>query len=593
MSEKVFADPIVRPARNRQPHEDRMTLSPEEFEQRYLADRQEVVLRLLSRHRCTWDLAEELAEQRQSSIELGTFRVGIVGVQNNGKSTLVNALLGAQLAPVSNSHLTTYVTYIEHSGEDIPHMLVEYAPESARRHERLALSEMASFVAKKPGEQIVRLRIRHDAELLRDMTIIDTPGLATRDDKSGVTERFLAEERSLNQAEKADAIVAVFPLVTQPRDLEAARLFGSGRLTGVSPINAVGVIERWNGVNDFDPDRPIEERVVEIARLLAADPGLQRHVVNVMPVNGALFQIAQRAEDALLEAFVSIARQATAEQMEFEMLAGSDFFLKSGTAAVCGLRPQQLLDGIDACLQADNYVGTSSGYPLARYVLDLLRRSPAITSPSDLRNRLADLGAIEALRGFLRGKFVVHRAHIRAGLILKRLEAITHRAVETCLAAEERRLQGIVDALAPRDDEPTRQAFAYLTAEKDAVRTTIRELTLQSDAAIMGHRLIDSDLAWLAKLSDFDDDDLARAGLDHQSVARLLGQDGWSLRERFGLPPSATSCEVAEALSVATTLVERLASFGRTRDLKKHLRERLGSLKALARSNNTARPTPE
>jgi hypothetical protein len=572
-----------------------MALSPQDFEGGQLARLVETTRTLVQRHPCTWPLADRLAEASRDVADAGPFRVGIVGVQNAGKSTLLNALTGQTVAPVSNSHVQTYVTYVEACPPgDEPHIVVEYTDESGRAPERLPIERLGEFVERAPDEEILRLRTRCVSDLLNDVTIIDTPGLATRDGKSDVTARFLAaEERSLVHAERAEAIIAVFPLIPQNRDLEAARLFGGGRLMSVSPLNAIAVLERWNQHPEEAAKGSLEDQVAALAEKYRTDSVLKDHVSTVMPVNGALFAVAQRANDNLLEALVSLGRRASDSVME-DIRTGETFFRAADTTTICGLSPDELRSGIDSCLQAGSFPGTSSAYPLMRYILGLVGRSPNLTGAMELRARLRELSAIDSLREFLKYKFLDHRAHIRAGGILSRMARLIDEAVHLL---EEAVQQTETDAAlfdraarsqsgpTTADDDPLRAALAAgrrrADGELTALHTTVRALTREKEIALMAFQNLDRDIKYLGTLNQRSDRPFGSLGISRADMSALLGFSGWTLEARLNLASDADQTTLRARLAEIKHRVGQSRGMGSDRELISHLRGRVESLKPI------------
>jgi hypothetical protein len=571
-----------------------MALSPQDFEGGQLSRLVETTRMLVQRHPCTWPLARRLAEAARDVTDAGPFRVGIVGVQNAGKSTLLNALIGQPVAPVSNSHVTTYVTYVEACPEgDGPHIVVEYSEDSGRPSARFPMERLGDFVEREPDKEILRLRTRCVSDLLNDVTIIDTPGLATRDGKSDVTARFLdAEESSLVHAERAEAIIAVFPLIPQHRDLEAARLFGGGRLMGVSPMNAIAVLERWNQHPEELAKGPLEHQIAALAEKYRFDSVLRDHVSAVLPVNGALFAIAERAGDGLLDALIRLSQRASSTAMG-DIRAGEAFFRKADTASLCNLSPDDFRFAIDACLQAGSYGGTSSAYPLIRYILGLIARSTDIKVAGELRARLRQLSAIDALRDFLKVKFLSHRAHIRAGSILNRVARLIDEAVhlleeavqqaETEFALFDRIERS--NAAPQSEDDPMRVALAAGRRRADAdlgtLRITVRELTQEKESALAAFKGLDQDIKYLESLEQRSDRSFGSLGISRDDLSALLGHFGWSVEARLRLPPDSDSTALRVRLTEIRQKINQSRGVGPDRDLINHLRARVESLKAI------------
>ncbi len=158
-----------------------ITYSAEALEQDLLAAsedltaslQRESVLRLLSSN----VMSEILAAQRSVKEHLSsTFSILVAGDFKRGKSTLINALIGQAVAPVDVAPETITINRIEY-GERAQARLetmdggqVTVAPEDLKR-------ERLEPLLKKVSTPLRNLRLKVPVELLKSVTIIDTPGL--------------------------------------------------------------------------------------------------------------------------------------------------------------------------------------------------------------------------------------------------------------------------------------------------------------------------------------------------------------------------------------------------------------------------------
>ncbi len=104
------------------------------------------------------------------------FSLAVIGDFKRGKSTLINAILGKAVAPTSVTPETVTINRISYS--DTPK--AEAVLKNGKRA-KLALSELKSDQIKKvmstlPSE-IDYIDIREDAEILKEICIVDTPGI--------------------------------------------------------------------------------------------------------------------------------------------------------------------------------------------------------------------------------------------------------------------------------------------------------------------------------------------------------------------------------------------------------------------------------
>lgn len=116
----------------------------------------------------------ELAEK----IQADRFYLVIVGLFKRGKSSLINALIGQELAPVAVTPLTSVITFFEFGTEKRAQVLF-----SDGRNENIPLSAVVQYVSEEENpenmKQVQFLRIYTDAPLLEQVILVDTPGLGS------------------------------------------------------------------------------------------------------------------------------------------------------------------------------------------------------------------------------------------------------------------------------------------------------------------------------------------------------------------------------------------------------------------------------
>lgn len=122
-------------------------------------------------------LLRELNAFRQKALEQRFYLV-MVGSFKRGKSSLINAMLGVDLAPVAVVPLTAIITLFEYADEAFAE--VHFTHESPQR---ITLNEIAEYVTEEKNPQNIKrvsyVRIGYPAGLLREVSIVDTPGVGS------------------------------------------------------------------------------------------------------------------------------------------------------------------------------------------------------------------------------------------------------------------------------------------------------------------------------------------------------------------------------------------------------------------------------
>ncbi|WP_435217150.1 dynamin family protein [Streptomyces sp. bgisy034] len=171
-----------------------------------------------------WDLCDRIAsDERTAALWDAAFRerrrlaeplrIAVVGAVNGGKSTLVNALLGRPVAPMSGAECTRLSWWFRPTDEtERVRVLREGGGEDFLRIGEDV--EQGGPIAAERGDPVtVWLRAAADhlgTRILREITLIDTPGLfSLREDRSQHTEELLrsASRRSQRATAEADAVI--------------------------------------------------------------------------------------------------------------------------------------------------------------------------------------------------------------------------------------------------------------------------------------------------------------------------------------------------------------------------------------------------
>lgn len=232
-------------------------------------------------------------------------RVAVVGQIKRGKSTLVNAILGRQLAVSDVEEATFRVNeFIDGLPERIEAI---YEDDSATlRTREFDLSQLAQLTVRDPDrlDELAapqRIVVRIDQPMLRKFELIDTPGLfSIYGVDSAETEAVLggrrervsgSSERMLNSA---DAVLYLFDRDLGRADSDVvARFLGQGKgHEAVGPMRALGVMSKCDQMA-WPPDRehwsltynPIDAYARDrVAAYLRDEPRVARLFYDIVPV---------------------------------------------------------------------------------------------------------------------------------------------------------------------------------------------------------------------------------------------------------------------------------------------------------------------
>lgn len=212
-------------------------------------------------------------------------RIVIVGRLKAGKSTLVNALIGAPVAETAALEATNVVTVYQ---DGAPSRTELVSRSGARTPLQLDQNRPVGI----PAGDTAYVHRYLPSQAIRDLTLIDTPGLATLTTANAeATNRALIDSFEQTREASVDADAAVFLFDAAPRADELDFI----RKIGFTPLNTLGVLSRADSFGEGILGRrdPLDH-ATEHARTLAHQ--LRDTVATVIPVAGLLAETSHTGQ---------------------------------------------------------------------------------------------------------------------------------------------------------------------------------------------------------------------------------------------------------------------------------------------------------
>jgi hypothetical protein len=349
-----------------------------------------------------------LAEDSQSILDRldEPLRVAFAGKVKAGKSTLLNALVGQELAPTDAGECTKIVTWYR---DGVSYQANLYPRSGAPRQVPFTREggpvevDLQGFAA----EDVDRLVIDWPSTSLRAMTLVDTPGIGSL--SSEVSERthaFLAPGE--DEVGQADAVLYLMRHLhaTDVRFLEA---FHDDEVARAATVNTIGVLSRADevGVGKLEA----MESAHRIADRYRRDPKIARLCLTVIPIAGLLAQSGRTLQE---QEFRALERLAAGPDGEAEsMLLSADRFVRSESAVELDAGEREHL------LRRLGLFGI-------RLSIDVMRRGLAGTA-TDLSRALVDASGLLELQEVLTSHFAARADVLKARSALLALESALDR----------------------------------------------------------------------------------------------------------------------------------------------------------------------
>jgi Dynamin family len=329
-------------------------------------------------------------------------RVAIAGTVKAGKSTLLNALVGEELAPTDAGECTRIVTwYRDGPGYRVTAHLADGRSEQ-RPFDRVNGALRVSLGG--PAERVEHLSVEVPSRRLRTHTLIDTPGLASLSaDASVRTMTFLAADG--DRTSGTDAVVYLLRHM-HASDLRFLEAFHGDDLVAGSPVNAVGVLSRADEIGACRPDAMAAAG--RVADRYQTDERMRRLCPVVLPVAGLLAVAGATLREEEFGHLARIAGMPAADAVEL-LLTADRVTARTAAAPVGEEQRRRLLDRL-------GLFGVRLGVRLIR--------EGAARDAAGLARELTVHSGLDRLRETLATQFLARSRVLKARSALTTLDAV-------------------------------------------------------------------------------------------------------------------------------------------------------------------------
>jgi len=216
-------------------------------------------------------------------------RVAVVGMVSAGKSTFMNALMGANIAYTGTAETTYTVSWFRYS--PTPSVTVRFRD---GKEKNVPYEDLEKWSVRTKLEDNVKINdveyliVNYPAEVLKKIEFIDTPGLnSTFLTDSQNTMDFLSLQSSndtLREAGIADAVVFVMSGPVDGMTRDTLMKFCGSKISNTSPINSVGIMTKQdNRWKHFGESHGLLEKI-DLHKKQMEKPEVKGILFTILPV---------------------------------------------------------------------------------------------------------------------------------------------------------------------------------------------------------------------------------------------------------------------------------------------------------------------
>ncbi len=409
--------------------------------------------------------------------------LAIAGRVKAGKSSFLNALIGSDLAKVGELETTATINRFSYGEPDDPeHPVTVVWDNGMQTHETQDFMDSlqghdAETLKKAEGINYLEFRLKH--ELLREITLVDTPGTDAvvgegGDEHEKVTQAFFNlrkkhREQTAACASEADAVIYLVGAVATNNARKFLDDFRDAS-SDSSALNAVGVLSK------VDIDTALMERRHEQADYVANS--LREQLITVIPVSAGLYMAVRDHRSDLpmwQEKLKTIPPKAFAYFMQQESM-----YLTERDDVIRAL--YQGCNATPLSLKERQQLRSGLVWSLFRTIATTLYES---ATPEEAIQKLNDIANMDEVRNTVREQFFNRSKIIRCFRILSELHVLIDHIRRNAFyemrqqCRQHEKWMQFVSTSANRTDSATVQSLLKFLKEQSKTEADINALEEQ------------------------------------------------------------------------------------------------------------------
>jgi len=360
---------------------------------------------ILARHSLTQKLVPRVKlglEQNETP-----FTVAVVGQMRVGKSSLLNALVGEDLAITGVNETTATINWFKYAeGERCNRFRVVWKD---KPEEEFSITEIDKWIGNSElAHKASRLEFFADVPFLKHAYIVDTPGTrAVIKEHEATIQDFVTREHG----NRADAIIYVFPSVARETDVELLHSFEQhSRIQNAAPYNSVAVVHKWETIDSPDPFDNVQQKVARIKQSFAP------YVSDVLPVSAPMGCACEHFDTEFWQMVYDLGYQP-ADVLK-KLFLTDQYFIRE-------------IPGCSVSIERRKMLRESYKLPWAtlKFIINRVALE-SLSSPETLKSRISEISGIGQLREMLDKRFFSRAKMIRSfGVLAKTLPVCKEGAI--------------------------------------------------------------------------------------------------------------------------------------------------------------------
>ena len=205
-------------------------------------------------------LKDRLDRELVKKLEEDRFHLVVVGEFNHGKTTFVNALLGASILPTGVTPTTATIHHLRYGND--PSAKVVYV---GGREDSIEFEKVRTFVVggENTTEQVQHIEVSYPAALLQErIVLVDTPGVNDLSlQRADITYSYIPQ---------SDAVL--FLLDAGQILKESERVFLQDKIIGQARDKIVFVITKWDLLSEDEQAEALKYAKEQLAKFVKGEP---------------------------------------------------------------------------------------------------------------------------------------------------------------------------------------------------------------------------------------------------------------------------------------------------------------------------------